>query len=141
VRTADAGDASVATRRIRQISVAPLAALRVRLALPCWRDGSPSVAGLFVPVCDWPPGRPVTLINNGDAIGSGSGTIGAAGIAGTTIVMTRVGLTVVEQPQIVAASGNEHSNVKKKRDRRVIRNTDAANRSGSAEQSSGTSPR
>jgi hypothetical protein len=81
------------------------------------------------------------LINNGDAIGSGAGTVDGAGIAGTTIAMTRVGLTVVEQPQTVAASGNEHSNVKKKRDRRVIRNTDAANRSGSAEQSSGTSPR
>jgi hypothetical protein len=84
----------------------------------------------------------VTSINNGHASGSGDDTIGGAGIAGITIAMTRgIDITVVEQPSTVAASGNEHSNVKKQRVRRVIRATDAANRSGLAEHSSGTSPR
>ncbi|WP_147439587.1 hypothetical protein [Paraburkholderia sp. BL17N1] len=45
--------------------------------------------------------------------------------------MTRgVGITIVEQPQTIAASGNWHSKAKKKRDRRIIPATDAANRSG-----------
>ncbi|MGF6919098.1 hypothetical protein [Paraburkholderia sp. 40] len=84
----------------------------------------------------------MTSIHNGRAIGSGGDIIAGAGIAGTTIAMTRgVGITVVEQPQTVAASGNEHSKAKKMRGRRVIPATDAANRSGLVEQSWVTSPR
>ncbi|MBC8724916.1 hypothetical protein F6X37_26055 [Paraburkholderia sp. 31.1] len=84
----------------------------------------------------------MTSIHNGRAIGSGGDIIAGAGIAGTTIAMTRgVGITVVEQPQTVATSGNEHSKAKKKRGRRVIPAADAANRSGLVEQSWVTSPR
>ncbi|CAL8480777.1 protein of unknown function (plasmid) [Caballeronia sp. S22] len=54
-------------------------------------------------------------INQGDAIGSGGAAIGGAGIAGTMIAITRcVGITVLEQPQTVAASAHAHTDVKKK---------------------------
>ncbi|WP_162633881.1 hypothetical protein [Paraburkholderia tuberum] len=80
---------------------------------------------MLVPVCDWP----VTSIHNGCAIGSSGDIIAGAGVAGTTIAMTGgAGITVVEQPQTATATGNEHSKAKKKRGRRVIPATDAANR-------------